>query len=91
MKAYGEVDLGTTQRPASSSCLFTPGERVPDIHWIGGWVDPRADLDNMEKLKIFALPWLELRRLLGRSARSQSLYRLMRTGLSVWPNTFNLQ
>jgi hypothetical protein len=27
-----------------SSCpgCFTPGERAPGTHWIGGWVDPRA-------------------------------------------------
>jgi hypothetical protein len=24
---------------------FTPGERAPDTHWIGGWVGPRAVLD----------------------------------------------
>jgi hypothetical protein len=25
---------------ASSPGRFTPGERGPDTHWIGGWVDP---------------------------------------------------
>jgi hypothetical protein len=24
---------------------FTPGERIPGTHWIGGWVGPRAGLD----------------------------------------------
>jgi hypothetical protein len=24
---------------------FTPGERAPGTHWIGGWVDPIAGLD----------------------------------------------
>jgi len=24
---------------------FTPRERAPGTHWIGGWVDPRAVLD----------------------------------------------
>jgi hypothetical protein len=28
---------------------FTPGERVLGTHWIGGWVDPSAGLDDMEK------------------------------------------
>jgi hypothetical protein len=23
---------------------FTPGERTPGTHWIGGWVDPRASM-----------------------------------------------
>jgi hypothetical protein len=44
-------------------------------HWIGGWVDSGAGLDDMEKLKkFFTLPGLELRPL-GRPARSQTLYR----------------
>jgi hypothetical protein len=30
---------------------FTPRERAPSTQWIGGWVDPRADLDDMEKRK----------------------------------------
>jgi hypothetical protein len=38
-------------------------------------VDPRADLDNVEKREFLTLPGLELRPL-GRPARSQSLYRL---------------
>jgi hypothetical protein len=54
MKAYGGVELWihifltstlaggewSTPRP----CRFTPGERAPGTHWIGGWVDPRAGL-----------------------------------------------
>jgi hypothetical protein len=35
--------------------LFTPG-----THFIVGWVDPRAGLDDMEKWKFFTLPGLEL-------------------------------
>jgi hypothetical protein len=42
---------------------------------IGGWLDPRAGLNDVEKIKFLILPVLELR-LLGLSARSQSLYRL---------------
>jgi hypothetical protein len=49
-----------------------PRERTPDTHWIGGWVDPRAGLDDVEKRKFLNLPGLELRPL-GRPARSQSL------------------
>jgi hypothetical protein len=41
-------------------------------HWIGGWVDPRAGLDDMEKRKFLTLPGLEFQPL-GRTARSQSL------------------
>jgi hypothetical protein len=59
---------------------FTPRplyqrERAPGTHCIKGWVDPRAGLDNMEKLKFLTLPGLEPRPL-SRPARSQSLYRL---------------
>jgi hypothetical protein len=59
---------------ASHPCRFTPGERAPSTHWIGGWVGPRAGLDDTEKWKFFTLLGLELRSP-GRSARSQSLYR----------------
>jgi hypothetical protein len=34
---------------ASRSCHFTLGERAPGTHWIGGWVGPRAGMDEMEK------------------------------------------
>jgi hypothetical protein len=50
MNTYGEwryssiPDLGR----------FTPGERAPGTHWIGGWVGPRAGLDAMEKREAVA-------------------------------------
>jgi hypothetical protein len=34
---------------------FTPGERAPGTHWIGGWVGPRAGLDDVKKRKILSL------------------------------------
>jgi hypothetical protein len=37
--------------------LFTPGEKPPIL--IGGWVDPRAGLDNTEERKFLSLPGLE--------------------------------
>jgi hypothetical protein len=45
-------------------------------------VDPRASLDNMEKLKFLTIPGLEPRPL-SRPARSQSLYRLRYLGSIV--------
>jgi hypothetical protein len=30
---------------ASRPCRFTPEERAPGTHWIGGWVGPRAGLE----------------------------------------------
>jgi hypothetical protein len=37
---------------ASRPGCFTPRERVPVTHWIGGWVGPRAVLDAVVKRKI---------------------------------------
>jgi hypothetical protein len=37
-----------------------PPGKSPGTHFIGGWVDPRAGLDDMEKWKFFILPGLEL-------------------------------
>jgi hypothetical protein len=35
---------------------FTPGERTIGTHWIGGWMGPRARLDDMENRKFLILP-----------------------------------
>jgi hypothetical protein len=35
-------------------------ERAPGTHFIGGWVEPRAGLEDKEKWKFFTLPELEL-------------------------------
>jgi hypothetical protein len=45
---------------ASRPGRFTPRERAQCSHWIGGWVDPRARLDNAERRKFLTLPGLEL-------------------------------
>jgi hypothetical protein len=37
---------------ASRPFPFTPRERAPGTHWIGGWVGPRAGLDAVMKGKI---------------------------------------
>jgi hypothetical protein len=37
------VSVSFTPRP------LYPRERAPSTHCIGGWVDPRAGLDDMEK------------------------------------------
>jgi hypothetical protein len=92
MKAYGGVDeyihifltptLVGGEWSASRSGRFTPGERSPGTHWIGGWVDPRADLDDVEKRKFLTLQEIELRPL-SRPVRNQSLYRLRYPASSV--------
>jgi hypothetical protein len=58
---------------------FTPGERALGTNCIGGWVDPRAGLDDLEERKFLILSGLELRSL-SRSARTQSLYWLLYPG-----------
>jgi hypothetical protein len=63
------------ERSASRPGRFTPGERAHGSHWIGGGVDPRAGLEDVEKRKFLILPGLELRPF-DRPVRSQSLYRL---------------
>jgi hypothetical protein len=37
---------------ASRPGRFTPRERALGTHWIGGWLDPRAVLDAVVKIKI---------------------------------------
>jgi hypothetical protein len=78
MKTYVRVDVwihvllssefyGGEWSP-SHLAFFVSGERATGTHSIGGWVGPRAGLDDVEKRKILLLAGLELR-LLGRSAR----------------------
>jgi hypothetical protein len=85
MKAYGGVDvqihvfltsaLAEGEWSASRQVASTPGKKATGTHWIGGWVDPRAGPDDVERRKFLTLPGLELRTL-GRPARNQSLYRV---------------
>jgi hypothetical protein len=71
MKAYGVVDvqinifltsaLAGGEWWVSRPGRFTLGERALGTHWTGGWVDPTAGLDKVEKRKFLILLWLELR------------------------------
>jgi hypothetical protein len=70
---------------ASHPGRFIPWERALGTHWIGGSVDPRAVLDDVEKRKFLTLPALELRTL-GRPAHSPSLYRLRYPGSPFFRN-----
>jgi hypothetical protein len=91
MKEYGEVDvyihifltlaLAEGERSALRPGRFIPGERAPATHSIGGWVDPRAGLDQVEKIQFLTLTGLELWPL-RRPVRSLSLYRPILTELS---------
>jgi hypothetical protein len=70
MKAYGGVDvqihilltsaLAGGEWSPSRPCRFTPGERAPYTHWTGGWMNPRASPDYVEKRKFLTLPGFEL-------------------------------
>jgi hypothetical protein len=64
-------DLGTSLRKVVSFTLqpLYPGERAPGIRWIGGWVDPRAGMKEVEKKKFLTLLGLELRSV-GHPARN---------------------
>jgi hypothetical protein len=64
---------------ASHPGRFPRGKRAPGNNCIGGWVNPRAGLNYVEKIKFLTLLGLELRPL-SRPARSQSLYRLRYPG-----------
>jgi hypothetical protein len=60
MRAYGGVDvyihifltsaLAGGEWSASRPGRFNPGERALSANWIGGWVGPRAGLDDVEKI-----------------------------------------
>jgi hypothetical protein len=66
MKAYEEWMFWSTSvsgqlhAPAALPPPPSTGERAPGIFWIGGWVDPRAGVEDVEKLKFFILPGLQL-------------------------------
>jgi hypothetical protein len=44
--------LDGSELSASRPGRFTPNERAPGTHLIGGWVSPRAVLDAVVKRKI---------------------------------------
>jgi hypothetical protein len=69
---------------ASSSGRFTPMERAPCTHWIGGWVGPRAGLDTVSKRKI---PNPRRDSNPDHPSRSQFLYRLSCTGSCLYSKT----
>jgi hypothetical protein len=67
----------SVSRPAA----LPPGERALGTLWIGGWVDPIAGLDDVEKRKFLNL---------GRPARSQSLCQLRYLGSVLYYRNCNV-
>jgi hypothetical protein len=61
MKTYGGVDvlfqilltsaLAGGERQLHTPAALHPGKQPPCTHLIGGWVGPRAGMDNVEKRK----------------------------------------
>jgi hypothetical protein len=58
MQVFLALALIGSKWSASCSCRLTPCERAPSTHWIGGWADPRAALDDRDKYKPFILAGL---------------------------------
>jgi hypothetical protein len=67
MKMYGGVDVRTHvflnsalvgEWSSSRPGRFTPGEGAPGTCWTGGWVGPRAGVDEVEKRKFLTLSGL---------------------------------
>jgi hypothetical protein len=71
MKVYREWMYESNFTNLGGPGRFTPGERAPGTHCVGGWVDTRAGLDDVEQRKFLTLPGLELRPLVC-PASSQS-------------------
>jgi hypothetical protein len=99
MKTYGGadvylvdpllLDLGSSWRWVPSSTLLPlyPRKRSSGTHWIGGCVEPRTRIDDVGRRKFLPPSELKLRPL-GRSAHSQSLYRLRYPGSQL---SFSIQ
>jgi hypothetical protein len=56
LHAFLTSALDWVEWSAALSGRFTPRERPPGTHWLGGWVGIRARLDAVEKGKIPS-PW----------------------------------
>jgi hypothetical protein len=57
---WGEWSGGQLHTPSASPLEKEPPTPPPGTRWIGGWVDPIAVLDNVEKRKFLTLLGLEL-------------------------------
>jgi hypothetical protein len=51
MKAFLTSALDGGEWSASHPGHFTPREKAPGMHWIGGWVGPKGILDMVGKTK----------------------------------------
>jgi hypothetical protein len=90
MKTYGEVRVWLhsfltwavdgVEWSAAYPDRYTPRERAPSSHWIGGWMGPTTSLDVVEKRKISfpcQLLWLNI-------SSQYKDYQLDNWGFGVW-------
>jgi hypothetical protein len=101
ISSYGGVDvqihislilaLVGGEWPASHHCCFTPRERAPTTHWMGGWVGPGAGLDDVEKRKFLTLLGLQLDpSVIQPIASRYTDYTIMAPHISSWYNILPL-
>jgi hypothetical protein len=57
---YGSTFSSVTGQLDAQAALL-PEEIAPGTYWMGGWVGPRANPDEMAERKFFTLPGLEHR------------------------------
>jgi hypothetical protein len=55
LHAFLTSTLDGDEWSASRSYRFIPVGTVPSTHWLGGWVDHRANLNAKKKRQIFFL------------------------------------
>jgi hypothetical protein len=65
MNVYGGVDVEihiflTLELAGGEWSASRPEDKAPGTHCIGGGMDPRANLDDVEKNEILTLPGLKL-------------------------------
>jgi hypothetical protein len=63
MKAYGGMDVQIEIFLTSALVGNEWSASSAGVHWVGGWVDPRAGLDEVENRKLLTLSGLEVRSL----------------------------
>jgi len=61
MDIFLTLALDRGEWSASHPGHFTPRERVPSTHWVGGWAGSRTSLEFMANRKIPFIPLLVIK------------------------------